>query len=431
MRIVLIIVAAIAASIVSVDAQLSKKALTFENEQIIQYSDSVYFQLDSTYTYTTNGSSWLIDSKSSYKYDSNRTIIHSLTQSNNNGIWINKTRVNYNYSTNNTGWTKEHFDWNNDQQTWQNVWKKSYSQKDANNQLNIIYSEWNANNSWNNIWQQDQYYNNSGQLLSYQTIKWNNERNKWESYWDYNCYYDSNGNLLQTTHKAFNTDNQVWNDNMECINEYEAGLLKSEQIIDWDENSQNWKNLARINVSTTTSEEQRIKEYWDKNNNNWKKGVKILVTKNSNDQIIKKQVDLFNEQTQQWHANRLEMYTYDDYGINTEKSTLYWNQASNSWDNYSKIVYHYTKSTISEDEDTMPPSQEIVIYPNPAESEVYLKFNEVARDLKIYTIQGKLVMQIYNPVMGQAINIDKLKNGAYLVIVNFESGQAQAKLIKK
>jgi len=431
MRITFLIVAALVAGIVQVDAQVLKQAKTFENEQIIQVSDSIYYQLDSTYTYTATDNSWAVESRISYKYDSNGNILNSITQSNSYGIWTNRSKVDYTYSEDYMDWSAIHTTWNSTEQSWQNIWKKTYSQIEENRQMDILYSEWSQNNSWTNIWQQAQYYNQAGQLLSYQTIKWNSESNKWESYWDYNCYYDNEGNLLQTTHKAFNKEEQIWNDKWECIQDYQSGQLISEQIIDYDHKTDEWNNLKNTSISYTDNKIIKTKDNWNDDQNAWKQNMRLTETQDAAGRTTEIQRDYWNENNSTWQSQRLDLVLYNDQNIKTSEETLYWDNASSSWSNYFKKVYFYSEISIPKEEEIIPQAKELVLYPNPAKTDIYLKFNGEAKQLRIYKMNGTLVMQIESPINGQPINVSTLKKGVYLTVISFEDGEAHSKFIKK
>ncbi|MBS2100593.1 T9SS type A sorting domain-containing protein [Carboxylicivirga linearis] len=428
MRIVLVIVTAFIARMVCVDAQNLKQTRLYEDNNF-QVSENITYQLDSVYSYTTSDNYWSLYSKINYSYKDS-FLLNAFTKIYNELNWLNKKQEIYSYSEDNSNWSKEELNWNEDANEWKQIRKREFSVNEESGKIDILYSEKDTDEKWNSIWQQSQFYNQSGKLLSYQTIKWNSENSKWESYWDYNCYYDDNNKLLQTTHKSYNEETQTWGDEWECINDYESEKLISEQIIDWSNENDEWNSLQMIDLSYPDENTViKIKKNWSNEVEDWLYSSRTTELYDNEEKLSESQTDYWDNNTQTWVSQRYDIYSYNDAGIKIGQETAYWNSSISSWNNYLKKEYYYSQLLYPEDDPI--DGSELLIYPNPAESEIYLKFTGTAKSLNVYTIQGKKVLQLNNPLMGQSVNVDRLKNGVYIAVISYESGEAKCKFVKK
>ncbi len=87
------------------------------------------------------------------------------------------------------------------------------------------------------------------------------------------------------------------------------------------------------------------------------------------------------------------------------------------------------RSIVEEDTDL-----DAVVYPNPFESSVRIKFNEEVEgtlNVVLYDMQGRLVYdQPYNAASEIEVNLDFLSKAAYVLLVSSENKQLKANLLK-
>ncbi|MCU4173895.1 T9SS type A sorting domain-containing protein [Carboxylicivirga sp. N1Y90] len=428
MKSIVTLVAAYVACIVSVSAQLDTQSGTMNDVQVIQLSEEVYYQLDSTFTFSENNGEWLVDSKTSFIYNDNRKIKESHTQAFQSNTWSNRSQIFYTYTDESKSWTKEIQNWNNNM--WNKVWKKHFIQDENKNELKIAYSEWSANN-WEEIWQQDQNYNSEGKLASYQTRKLDESTSQLKDYWNYSCQYDGEGNLLQVNNKSYNKESGELLDEYECILEYNSEGLLSEQIIDWDNTNNEWKIINRNTIDNSQNNITiKVSESWNEESNAWMKTMRVTETSDNSGNVFEIKRDYWDNTNEEWLPHRIDNIVYNVDGIKTEEITFYPNSSLNTWESHSKTVYHYKKVNDIEEEETTP-NQDLIIYPNPADKEINLTFTGDAKQLEIYSMDGALVLQQQLPNIYQAINVSTLQAGVYIAIVTLESGQATTKFIKK
>ena len=417
------------ASVLCVSAQEVGERAKYQEQGIFDSSGDSYYRLDSIYIYTGNNSSWNLDSKDEYSYIG-QEINDIKTFDFNGGTWSNLSMTTFSNIDQST-WEKEKSEWDQVGSTWKKTWKKRYENSADNGYLDINYSEWANNNSWVNNWKQIQEYSSSGALLSYETTRWNSISNQWESYWKYECMYDGNDNLLQVNNQSYNKETSAWEDELEYIHEYLSNNVKTEMIIDWDAQAQEWNNVRRATIDDSEANTSLvINEVWNSASDSWVK--KNCQTKrfSTNGDLIEIQYEIWDTGLNNWEASRIDRFSYNEDGLKTEESISYYDSQSETWKNYLKMAYHYTLD-VSNDVDDDKPINKLVVYPSPADSEIYLNFSGEARQLIIYSIDGKVVLGRDRPKAGRPINVNVLRPGVYIAVVMLETGQAQVKFMKK
>ncbi len=431
MKSIVTLVAALAACIVHVNAQFDVHARTTNSANVIQFSDQTYYQLDSTLTYIDNNSLWIQKGKSYYAYDNNKRLSGFLFQTFDSNEWINSKKTTYSYSEDNSSWEKNDHIWHSLNSEWQNLSQKQYIQNRSTGELDVLFSKWESN-SWDKKWQQKQTYDSEGRLATYNTVRWNNESNEKENYWNYVCHYDNEGKLIQITNKSFDTKSNQWTDEWECIHEYNnSGNRTHEQIIDWDNDSEQWNNLTTQLIDHSEANKiVKTKQNWNDEFGSWSNNMRITETFNQLGKLSEVSREYWDITSNDWIPHRIDIYTFNEDGIKTEAATFYWNKNTSEWNNHVKTAYHYSKISDSENDDKEQ-NTDLVIFPNPAQSEIYLKFSGEAKDLKIISMDGAVVLQELVPSIYRSVNISRLRSGMYIAIISFGDTQASMKFIKK
>jgi hypothetical protein len=91
-------------------------------------------------------------------------------------------------------------------------------------------------------------------------------------------------------------------------------------------------------------------------------------------------------------------------------------------------VFGNQPSTLSSDDFTAF-TPEVMVYPNPTKNSFAI--NQEAASVEIYTITGQLVGNYSSVAADQAIYIDHLQSGIYLVKIKTTTGVIQTKKISK
>ena len=107
------------------------------------------------------------------------------------------------------------------------------------------------------------------------------------------------------------------------------------------------------------------------------------------------------------------------------------NTYSNTWDFNNHVVTGdmtlYAKWTSTSILDAQ--ASTVSIYPNPAQSTLYIQSAEAVEQVTIYDISGRALMQVANPAL--SIDINSLATGIYLVKVKTAAGETVKKIVKQ
>jgi len=403
--------------------------------QRVEVVDSFYYRLDSVYTYVSTGGQWVLDSKSSYKYDAYNNIQDYLFQFYEGGLWKNGKRVIYSYAQNNTVLQTQTMKWNSQKSDWEFVWQKSYQQDVNSTMLVVMYSEWeNTPGRWVDKWQQVQNYNQDGKLTGYNTRNWIQDENRWVDYWNYNCLYDENGNLLELTNKSFDVSQNKWDDEWDIIYEYDAsGKLYQHQIIDWNKEDQAWNNVRSFSVSYPEGSEEivEIRKDWNIEKDDWDLSVRHSQVLDDEGRVANDVYEKWNDTYASWENNRKDTYAYNEDGIKVEEATFYWDKSLNDYKNHLKSVYYYSVIAIDKPIDPEYPNGDFYLYPNPAVDYVYISNLYEESVLTIYTSDGQAVMQKKIVNANAPVNVSGLAKGVYIATLKSESGIKTTKFLKK
>ena len=82
-------------------------------------------------------------------------------------------------------------------------------------------------------------------------------------------------------------------------------------------------------------------------------------------------------------------------------------------------------TTLSVDERSRIQTRNFKIYPNPASNKVIVSANSTILSVKIYNLQGEMVLETYH----NEIDVSTLSAGQYVMVASFESELKTAKLI--
>jgi len=74
---------------------------------------------------------------------------------------------------------------------------------------------------------------------------------------------------------------------------------------------------------------------------------------------------------------------------------------------------------------------ELSIFPNPTDSEFFIKTDQKVNSVQILDVSGKVVYNEMNPILTQAVSISDLKTGTYVLSLETESGKVNKLITKK
>lgn len=152
-------------------------------------------------------------------------------------------------------------------------------------------------------------------------------------------------------------------------------------------------------------------------------------------------------------------YGYDNFNFtsfNTSaNANLYIDQVSTylrltvySWDSQTKVAYYQvdyfgggldggsgldvvSKNSTTKNLKSSFQQKAFNIFPNPADNNISIEFTEIPREIKIYSTEGKLILNEKVESTKLELNINKYPNGLYLVKIIYKDNVINDKFIKK
>ena len=112
----------------------------------------------------------------------------------------------------------------------------------------------------------------------------------------------------------------------------------------------------------------------------------------------------------------------DEIGLYFDSETITNTLENNNW-NLIFASYNLEDALDLEDFDF---NNELLVYPNPAQNSINVKFNDFER-LEVYNIIGQLIIETYE----ESVDVSEYENGVYIIKVYDSNGNSDStKLIK-
>ncbi|MDC8003257.1 T9SS type A sorting domain-containing protein [Aureisphaera galaxeae] len=346
-------------------------------------------------------------------------------------------------------------------------------------QINTITIErWEANDWENNILQ-TYSYNSNDQIASILGEFWEGTQYENSSLTSYSNYM---GNTVGETISQIwaGTD---WDNSTRTVNQVNGdGLLSESELTSWFNNMWNnfvfreytydtnehlvyllqefWENGAYVNnsqVNYTNNADgfpiQLIGDSWNSDNNTWENSYRTTNTYNSDNAILEFLNETWNGS--QYVNSSRNLYTYDGNGYLIELLTQIWDETGNSWVNSSFLTYQnnsngtintiitqlwtqsntwensmrwtYSYNTLSTEENEW---NQLRLFPVPANDNLYLSHTSKNYHYTVYSLQGETIRSGYL-MPGNAINLEGIASGTYLVSLTSEGQESIKKIIKQ
>jgi hypothetical protein len=377
-----------------------------------------------SYSWNDTTNSWVIPIKDTIFYDANYNVISGYSKTWNGTVWVNTGRDTLIYNSNNqrTCWITQSWDTTH----WLNINKYTYTYNSNNKITNDSIYLWNGTS-----WMKNVDYIYAYDTASNLTLNW---RQGWTGY---------NDTVLGTQEK--NTYSYYANNVQACdlLQLYSGNTLigtsrdttiyftKNNQTV---ELRQQWGNTSWFNV-----EEQLLT--YDANNNiltdtayNWGGSAWVNYyisanTYNSNNKLIRS-TNLY-WQDSVFVKNGGETYTYDANNNETGNSN------KSSWNGTyytSQDSEHFYYSYITGINKQKQPTDNFIVFPNPASYNVTIKSAEAkSYQVQLYNVIGQVVYNHPNILQVFTFDVSTLANGLYIVqLTDIQNGKVgRQKLIVK
>lgn len=400
--------------------------------QKIEYDCDINGRLISKITFQRHRDSisWIRYTKFSYQYSVNNNIsletiyhwdsilgwvgyIKNEYLYNHNGLLIQSVKFNWSPSQNDwlpdlknsirrddDGNTIEtiSFLWDFEIYEWIGLRKNTFSYDTVGNLLPEIKHTWNSD-QWNPVNRDDMTYDSDGNRTLYMTSTWYSIQNYWEPYWKQESVFDETGQLSLSF-------DSYWTEEDSALRffekrEYEfnnMGHLVYFALYEWGRSSQRWYRIRKL----------------------------------KNEYIYNSQGKEISKTLFHWSSSKLWFLwarhesCFDELGNNTITAYYRWDSDVNEWGKTEKAFQYYTLSSLGTENQV---NSKIQIYPNPTSGLIYISGIYYPAEIKLYSIQGKLLKTVHQ--VKSSIDISDLPSGLY--ILNLTSGDQvlRERIVKK
>ena len=228
--------------------------------------------------------------------------------------------------------------------------------------------------------------------------QWDTVPNGWAinpSWKDINIVYDANNNLTSGLEQNWN--GSAWVNSWQGTFTYDANNNLTSELY------QNWNGTTWVNSWQHTYT-------YDANNN---QTSELYQTWNGS----------------AWVNSRQSTYTYDANNFIQSEAYKYWNNTGTNITSGDSMYYYF--HIVAGINELMANGESIDIYPNPASTSFEITTNnkQIIQEVKLYSIEGKLLKQQTFLENKAKINTSQLPQGMYIIEVKTKKEQVYKKLL--
>jgi hypothetical protein len=378
-----------------------KLQLSSQNNQNNAQAAVLTYLLDSTHNsrWSTIDNNWYLESRTLYtndKFGSIDTLI-SLTQRNN--IWTNSLRAINIYDSNNYRIKTESQRWNITMNQWVNSTKTENIYNLNGLLLQVVIYTWLQSNSiWEPRTKRIYQYNSNSSLNEHITQKWDANINQFINTDKSKLSYNSNQDIDTFLFLSWDTLSNIWLNRTQFISKYDNkhNEIESENQ-DWDITTKLWQKISLDKYSYDQNNSKILTIEYEWLNNNW---VELYKTKYNN--------------TYDTDLNLIKVINQD------------WDTTSQTFINYDKIDYFYSKHDIISNTASKENST-IKIYPNPCQDFITIDGLTLSSQVSIFDLQSNPI-QVEKDI--DRIDLSNLNSGIYFLRIRKENENLTFKIIK-
>jgi len=164
-----------------------------------------------------------------------------------------------------------------------------------------------------------------------------------------NYTYDAGGLLTESSSKTVDKNGSTWSPSQQIKFQYTGFQLFEETFRSWDKTLQVWVNLVQNKYTYETDNSLSSIFYlqWNATSSIWDYATKDLIVYDANKNIISIENQKWNENLNKWDNYLRINFAYSG-GFVSEKLYQVWNKSTQLWDDYQKENFIYTNSKKSE-----------------------------------------------------------------------------------
>lgn len=358
-------------------------------------------------------SSWNPSGRNLITYNTHNDVTEQLYQSYSGSIWSDATKITNTYDAHYNLLSSLSEVWTSTNNQWRNQAEIVHTFDAQDNMTYKLDRHWDVNQS---AWVNDDnstYTYNSSNLMSTETQQtWTTSTNSWLNSLKDTYSYDIFNNLSGITEQMWNAATSSWVNSLKIVVTFSGSDMLSAVISDWDAASSTWVNSDKI-LYTYDSNHNMLSEtdqVWDTGTNAWTNSYMYTNTYNNLNKPVSQLTQDWNTNTNAWQNIKRSSYTYDNNG--NQLIVLEEDWTNNQWVNSQRTSDFFNCTTVGLSEQTKN-SGFLKIYPNPAQSEFYVKTEKNYTSIRVLDISGKEV--VYSGENKNVISVSALENGIYFI----------------
>ncbi len=332
-------------------------------------------------------------------------------------VWTKVTKQSYEYDSAGNRVSAGFKRWKGETSTWNHVYAWEYGFDDSGRQNSVIFYKWNPENSTWIPRSKTSYPRDTTQLKTIELRQsWNATARDWDNYRKTEWYYDSTG--LNTGHANFSWDwiftRYGWTEYERHKIEYEYDSVGHPILIHWYStvNGYDWHEYRREERSYNKMGLPVLSKYvigqhpgFSYTEKTWNySSIGKLVQETETGYMVR-----WAGIPEDYQVQR----TFDDDGDIIQENWNYYNRETQSYELEGRDYFFYSSKA---DGITDFVTEELLIYPNPTEGILNVSGLSQAKEINIYTLQGRLVRSINQ--FDSSIDISNLSAGTYILTID-------------
>lgn len=399
--------------------KVSKEQFTYDiNENVNSYITS---------SWNTNNLDWDPVLKFEFTFDSNRNLIVMLDYWWNSldSQWWNNNKIEFTYDIDNNLTLQTTYSWDIMSTQWYQSFKIEYTYDDNQNMILETYFEW-LSGMWNNSYKDELTYDINNNLIQKLYYEWNWSASQWYSAskkWDYG--YDGSNNLILEIYSDWDGNQWVNNDRYDYAYSAEGNLI-SDIGSDWALPNGSWVYVYKDTYAYDANQNRTLGNYYE-----WLSGV--------NDWSVYYKDEFIFDLAYSINDIIGPVLFEDILGIGFGDIVVAFNNMvigyrgyeheNPIWVDTDKVIFYYSNYSNPLHINDAIVSKYIHLYPNPVDDVFTINSEIPLTKVEIYSLLGKKETEVTTDF--EAIQVNNLSNGVYVVRIVSDKGITFRKLIKK
>jgi len=279
---------------------------------------------------------------------------------------------------------------------------------------------------WVNLVQNKYTYETDNSLSSIFHLQWKGS----SSIWDYSTKdlinYDVNKNIISLENQKWNDNLNKWDNYLRINFSYSGGFISEKLYQVWNKSTQLWDDYQKENFTYTNSKKSEVVMQVKSASTNWENYSRYVYTYNGSS--ISEITDYFWFGS--WTGNRKLTYTFNSNSLETLVVTQQWAAHLGNFRNISQDESYYTQREVFGIDEAVANT---FIVSNPLSKSIPFQLNGLQErtnyEMSLISLNGSVVMNI--PLTaGQTVGLNnRIPNGIYMLSITTAGNKVMSQKI--